>query len=777
MHAGEERARHVPRPAPASAPRPSAARSGCGVPLTTPPPGSSQRRSTASALIRVALAPVCDSALQGGGAHLPLHMREADHGSSAAGSVAGSAPAAARRRPAAPAARRRPAPPARPPAARRRPARRPGRPAPATGTRLAAIRPTIGRPTSRMRGQRHQGQQRAFGQPRAAAPGDSGRPRKPAGLGRHAPPRRSAWRRPRPGRRAARRSRRRCAPGRRCGPAPPACVRASAARRRPAARDAVHQHGDREAPDHRMFAQRVAGGAADLVIRRLLLPVLRRCRRRPAPRCPAGCRRPWSAAARRRGSARSSSAGCGRPGSPGRTAPRASRPGRNPSRPSPRPGPGRGRGCVPAIPRPPGRGAAPARGGSPPAPWRPAAGPAERLAAARQQLAAAVDDGDVLRLQPGHGGGDQVQHRLHALRGPAAGRPAWPGPRWPGPRPARARRLPAAAAPGGPGRVRTPARPRMVRASSPSSARSRFTSCWKGVVVRLSPRSKISQPTPPPAGRPSRASSSRRRGTWSAGASTWVPPPADAVGDALAFERGDHGGGVARLQLAEQRGHRRVAGPQRQRRQQAEQRRGRPRPAPAAASAPAPSARREPRPSRPSLAARGPRRLPVRPCRAGFRRCRAARGRASPQAGIAGWRLRSRLSCAGRRATTALLEGSSDLHGFVTLIFPPRRAECGASAALGSRREGVRPGHEDRRLQQQSSAGRSGGRLARPAADQRLHPALRRHGGLRRDQRERPRRGRLRGAVHQLPGERQPDGAADHAGRAEARLAPGGSPR
>ena len=40
--------------------------------------------------------------------------------------------------------------------------------------------------------------------------------------------------------------------------------------------------------------------------------------------------------------------------------------------------------------------------------------------------------------------------------------------------------------------ARTPARPRMVRASSPSSARSRFTSCWKGVVVRDSPRSKIS---------------------------------------------------------------------------------------------------------------------------------------------------------------------------------------------------------------------------------------------------------------------------------------------
>ena len=101
----------------------------------------------------------------------------------------------------------------------------------------------------------------------------------------------------------------------------------------------------------------------------------------------------------------------------------------------------------------------------------------QRLAAAGQQLAAAVDDGDVLRPQPGHRGGDQVQHRLHALAVQPLARPAWPARRWPGPRRAHARRPRAAAAPDAPGRRGRRTRPRMVRASSPSSARSRLTSC------------------------------------------------------------------------------------------------------------------------------------------------------------------------------------------------------------------------------------------------------------------------------------------------------------
>ncbi|GGC56817.1 hypothetical protein GCM10011504_38960 [Siccirubricoccus deserti] len=44
-----------------------------------------------------------------------------------------------------------------------------------------------------------------------------------------------------------------------------------------------------------------------------------------------------------------------------------------------------------------------------------------------------------------------------------------------------------------------------------------------------------------------------------------------SVGHPQAFQRGDHGRGVARFQLAEQWGHGWVAGPQRQRRQQPEQ--------------------------------------------------------------------------------------------------------------------------------------------------------------------------------------------------------------
>ena len=59
----------------------------------------------------------------------------------------------------------------------------------------------------------------------------------------------------------------------------------------------------------------------------------------------------------------------------------------------------------------------------------------------------------------------------------------------------------------------------------------------------------------------------------------------------------------------------------------------------------------------------------------------------------------------------------------------------------------------------------------------RLHPPLRRHGGVRRNPRERARRGRVRRAVHVVSGERQPDGAADHAGRAAPQSRRGGSPQ
>ena len=57
-----------------------------------------------------------------------------------------------------------------------------------------------------------------------------------------------------------------------------------------------------------------------------------------------------------------------------------------------------------------------------------------------------------------------------------------------------------------------------------------------------------------------------------------------------------------------------------------------------------------------------------------------------------------------------------------------------------------------------------------PAAHPRLGAPLRRHGGVRRDPREHPRRGCVRGAIHLVSGQRQPDGAADHARCAAPRL-------
>ena len=112
------------------------------------------------------------------------------------------------------------------------------------------------------------------------------------------------------------------------------------------------------------------------------------------------------------------------------------------------------------------------------------AGRTDRLAGARQQVAAAVDDGDVLRPQPGHGGGDQVEDRLHALRGPAGRRRPWSAARRPG-RPVCSR---AKGSRCGSTRctrtARTPWMARMVRASSPSSARVSLICCWNSVAAK-----------------------------------------------------------------------------------------------------------------------------------------------------------------------------------------------------------------------------------------------------------------------------------------------------
>ena len=107
-------------------------------------------------------------------------------------------------------------------------------------------------------------------------------------------------------------------------------------------------------------------------------------------------------------------------------------------------------------------------------------GRAGRRAGARQHVAAAVDDGDVLRPQARHRRGDQVQDRLHALAVHAAPAPAMVSSteacascrsRANGSRRGSTRCTRTA---------RTPAMPRMVRASSPSSAR-----VWLSLLLEL----------------------------------------------------------------------------------------------------------------------------------------------------------------------------------------------------------------------------------------------------------------------------------------------------
>ena len=101
---------------------------------------------------------------------------------------------------------------------------------------------------------------------------------------------------------------------------------------------------------------------------------------------------------------------------------------------------------------------------------------------------------------------------------------------------------------------------------------------------------------------------------------------------------------------------------------------------------------------------------------------------------------------------------------------PPAREAAGPARAAPP----FLAGDEDPYLQQQSAAGRGDLGLSRPAADPGQRAPLLRHGGVRRDPRERPRRGRFRDPVDLLSGQRPSDGAAGHARRAEARLGAAG---
>ena len=92
-------------------------------------------------------------------------------------------------------------------------------------------------------------------------------------------------------------------------------------------------------------------------------------------------------------------------------------------------------------------------------------GRADRFAGARQQVAARIDDGDVLRPQAGHRGGDQIERSPGCPRGPVDRRRPWSASRWPARPGARAR---TARARGSTRCTRTPRMPcmaRMVRAS------------------------------------------------------------------------------------------------------------------------------------------------------------------------------------------------------------------------------------------------------------------------------------------------------------------------
>ena len=82
--------------------------------------------------------------------------------------------------------------------------------------------------------------------------------------------------------------------------------------------------------------------------------------------------------------------------------------------------------------------------------------------------------------------------------------------------------------------------------------------------------------------------------------------------------------------------------------------------------------------------------------------------------------------------------------------------------APGGGHGGQERGDQARRRQLESAPRRSDRGPPEDPAGEGRRAALRRHGDLRRDSRERARRRRVRGPVDVLSGERPPDGAADH---------------
>ena len=138
---------------------------------------------------------------------------------------------------------------------------------------------------------------------------------------------------------------------------------------------------------------------------------------------------------------------------------------------------------------------------------------------------------------------------------------------------------------------------------------------------------------------------------------------------------------------------------------------------------------------------------------------------------------------AGRRERRSRTSNRRDAAAGPAVPRTARRQDCvgatgllqpAARAAAGTGPSGAAclAGDEDPDLQQQSAARRGDLGLSRPAADPGQRAPLLRHGGVRRDPRERPRRGCLRHPIDLVSGERPSDGAAGHARRAAARLGP-----
>jgi hypothetical protein len=201
--------------------------------------------------------------------------------------------------------------------------------------------------------------------------------------------------------------------------------------------------------------------------------------------------------------------------------------------------------------------------------------PGERLPAARQQLAPAVHDGDAARLQAGHGGGDQVQHRLHAV--PVQPLCALHGEHHAGLRlaPLAGKDLAARQ------RQVDPRRPHPGQAADGAGDLAFQGAQAVHVLLERRGGEGLGPVEDLPADAAAQGQALARQGQPQAGHLVGGGQDAGAarlqpVGHPLLFERGDHRRRVPRLHVAEQRRHRGIAGAHRQGGEQRQQGQARP---------------------------------------------------------------------------------------------------------------------------------------------------------------------------------------------------------